>query len=347
MPFLRNCWYAAGWSDEIGETAIRRRILGEQIALYRLADGSAIAIADRCPHRFASLSQGRVVADAIECPYHGLRFDRNGACVLNPHGDGMIPPGVGVTAYPLIERYGALWIWPGDPSLARAEDIPNFSYLEDAAFTCSHGYLSVAANYQLVCDNLLDLSHVPFLHPFLANPEATSRTRVDVRQDGSAVWSYFWLDDEPITPLFQMVWESGSANGDQRAHMRWTPPSNLFLDLGMNEVGCGPETGPSLPNSHFLTPETEDRTHYFWAIGRDRKRDDAAIGQSIHDGTEKAFIMEDEPMVARVQENMAGEDFWALRPLILAGDGAALRARRMLAQKIKRENSNDNRADQA
>jgi len=344
MPFLRNAWYAAGWSETLDTAPVRITILGEQLAIFRAEDGQAIALGDICPHRFASLSQGRIIADMIQCPYHGLRFDRTGRCVHNPHGDGTIPPGAQVKSYPLVERHHALWIWPGDPALADPAAIPDFSLYDRADIVSSRDYLHVEAHYELINDNLLDLSHAAFLHPFLAPESFAARSRSKVEQEGGTVYSYLWNDDEPITPLFRLVWDREADHGDMRSHMRWTAPSNLLLDVGVTDVGGVPEEGPWLPSAHLLTPETEHSTHYFWMVGRNRQPDNAGLGQIIHDGIKQAFETEDEPMIAQVASNMAGRDFWSMHPAILVGDSAAVRARRMLARMIREERQPDMQA---
>jgi phenylpropionate dioxygenase-like ring-hydroxylating dioxygenase large terminal subunit len=339
MTFLRNCWYVAGWGETLAPGPLRIKVLGETVALYRLASGEAVALGDRCPHRSASLGDGKVIDDALQCPYHGLRFDKSGACVHNPHGNGAIPPRARVNSYPLVERHHALWIWMGDPNKADPAAIPDFSLYDDSTFVSSRGYLRVKANYELINDNLLDLSHAAFIHPFLTNEGYASRSRSDVKQEGSTVWSYLWNDNEPLTPLFRMVWDGKGELCDMRAHMRWSAPSSLFLDVGVTEVGAPPEMGPALPSAHLLTPETETSTHYFWMVGRNRRREDTELGKAIHAGIERAFVTEDEPMISRIAENMDGAEFWSLRPAILPGDAAALRARRVLADLIASESA--------
>ena len=91
---MRNAWYAAAWEDELIEKGrlVARPILGEPVVLFRQADGKAVALEDRCSHRFAPLSMGKVLpGDRLQCPYHGLEFDTAGACVKNPHPPGNIP----------------------------------------------------------------------------------------------------------------------------------------------------------------------------------------------------------------------------------------------------------------
>src|SRR5689334_15975240 len=96
---LRNSWYCAAWGSELDVGAmIDRTILDERIVLFRDEDGEGVALSNRCPHRFAPLSMGKIVeGGAIECVYHGLRFNAQGSCVLNPHGE--IPKGAGVRVY--------------------------------------------------------------------------------------------------------------------------------------------------------------------------------------------------------------------------------------------------------
>lgn len=339
MGFLYGAWYVAGWAEDVRAAPRRMRVLGQAVALFRLANGEVVALDDVCPHRFASLSDGIVIEDRLRCPYHGLQFDQLGQCVHNPHGDGSIPPSARIRAFPLVERHHALWIWMGSPMAADASLIPDFSLYDREDIASSRGYLSVATNYELVTDNLLDLSHAAFLHPFLTTPGFAGRTRTEVRQEKHTVRCLMWNDDEPITPLFSLVWDSAAERGDMRTHMHWNAPCNLLLDVGVTEVGAEPEAGPWLPSAHLLTPETEDSTHYFWMVGRNRQQDNTELGQAIHDGIARAFTTEDEPMIVRVAENMAGRDFWSMRPAILPGDSAAIRARRLLAKMIREESS--------
>lgn len=337
MQFLHNAWYVAGWSEALADAPARITILGAPVVLYRNLAGEAVALGDLCPHRFASLSNGTINGDEIQCPYHGLRFDRTGSCVHNPHGDGTIPPGTTVRSYPLVERHHALWIWTGDPARADSAAIPDLSIYDRAEIVSSRDYLQVAADYELITDNLLDLSHAAFLHPFLTTDGFTARSRYQVSQKQRTVISYLWNDNEPVTPLFALVWDRPGNRGDMRSHMHWTAPSNLVLDVGMTDPGEAPEQGPWLPSAHLLTPETETTTHYFWMIGRNRRTDDEELGRTIHQRIKLAFETEDEPVIKQVASNMAGRDFWSMKPAILVGDNAAIRARRLLAKLIREE----------
>jgi phenylpropionate dioxygenase-like ring-hydroxylating dioxygenase large terminal subunit len=106
---------------------------------------------------------GRLVGDILQCHYHGLRYDATGACVRVP-GQDTIPPGACVKAYPVVERHRWLWIWMGDPALADPAAIADFHWLDDPAWGAKTQYLHVQANWQLIVDNLLDLTHLAFVH---------------------------------------------------------------------------------------------------------------------------------------------------------------------------------------
>jgi len=115
MIFLKNAWYVAALSPEVGREPKAVRLLGEAVVLYRTQDGAAVALEDACPHRKLPLSMGRIKGDAIECGYHGLTFDCSGACI-DAATQARIPPFAKVRSYPVQDKYGLLWIWMGDPA---------------------------------------------------------------------------------------------------------------------------------------------------------------------------------------------------------------------------------------
>jgi phenylpropionate dioxygenase-like ring-hydroxylating dioxygenase large terminal subunit len=335
--YLRNTWYAAAWADEVSaERPFARTLLDEPLVFYRDGAGHPVAFVDRCPHRFAPLSKGKLIGEAIQCPYHGLQFGSNGRCTHNPHGS--IPPTAKLTGYPLLERYGLIWIWMGDAQSADAEKLPDFSIITDTdKYAVVSGKLTIDANYQLGVDNLLDLSHAQFLHPLLGNPDSSERSRFSTRIEGTTVWALTDMPNEPVTKLFQMMWRSPATVGDRRIHMRWDPPANLLLDVGFTECDRPTSEGPSMPSAHLLTPETERTTHYFWAAARDSLRDDVALSEKIRSGIDGAFRNEDGPMIADCQDRMGTTDLMSLKPLLLKSDAAAVSARRVLAKLIEQE----------
>lgn len=342
MNFIQDAWYCAGLAHELQVGALKPiTILGEPVVVFRKADGTAAALADRCPHRFAPLSMGQVCEGEVQCPYHGLRFDATGQCTHNPHGDTSIPKAAKVRAYPLLERHGALWLWMGDATEADPAELPDFSDTDErAGWSRIQGYLHVKANYQLLIDNLLDLSHVPFLHPFLASsgpPPPEFRPDIRINQHGDSVIAINEFHSMPNTPLYQMLWEHETppALTDMRANIRWDSPSTLLLDTGATHVDQARDKGPSAPSSHWLTPETETTTHYFWAAVRDRYVGNPEVSTQMAAGFAAAFRDEDEPMIEACQRNMGTADLMSLKPVLLQTDGAAVRARRIIQSKLE------------
>lgn len=340
MPFLYNAWYCAGWSTDLTDKPIGIKILDMDIVLYRRQDGAAVAMSGVCPHRFAPLEMGTVDGDDLVCGYHGLRFNAEGQCIHNPHGKGVIPPRTCLRKYPAAERSGAIWVWTGDPERADPSQIVDFDFIEDsetwAGFT---GYLHIKADYQLVIDNLLDLTHAAYLHPNsvgVSDEARAGRTRHSKfgMEDGR-VYSHYWIEDSPPSPLFAL-W-TDRKTGDIRSPIDLHLPSSLILDLSMKDTGAPDAEASRMPSAHLIVPETETTCHYFYALSRNDRLDDPALSAEMAEIVRRAFVDEDEPMVKAVQEKMAGREFFSMMPVILETDTAAVMARRMLAKMIRAE----------
>ena len=162
--FVHNCWYVAGWSDDFADGAlVCRTVLDEPIVLYRKIDSGIVTLEDRCCHRLAPLSRGRIEGDDLRCMYHGLKFSPSGGCVEVP-GQSVIPSKAAVRAYPAVELDCWIWLWMGDPALADTTLIPRALKHGDPDWRMQTGELVFEANYQLINDNLLDQSHLSYLH---------------------------------------------------------------------------------------------------------------------------------------------------------------------------------------
>lgn len=162
--WVKNAWYVAAWTHEIEPGRIHARtIIDQPLVLYVTSGGTIVALEDRCPHRFAPLSLGRLEGDHLRCMYHGLKFAPDGACVEIP-GQKLIPAGACVRRYPLEIVGSWVWVWMGDPAKADRTQIPPSLSLDDPAYRLQAGQLDFDAHYLLIDDNLLDLSHLSFAH---------------------------------------------------------------------------------------------------------------------------------------------------------------------------------------
>ncbi|WP_244977495.1 aromatic ring-hydroxylating dioxygenase subunit alpha [Burkholderia puraquae] len=345
VKYLLNTWYMAGWGSELvqGEL-LTRKLLDQQIVMFRDSDNLAHALQDRCPHRFAPLSCGRLLAEkgVVQCGYHGLQFDGSGKCVTNPHGDGKIPAAAQVRSYPLVERFSVMWIWMGEPERADPSTIPDFACMDPQNWYVGKGYLRPRANYLLEVENILDLSHIEFLHPGLLGSESVRRARTEVRQDGNHVWSLRLMENEVLpdaaceqfgVPLGMRV--------DRWLDVRWDAPSNLLLLGGATPTGCprSEAVGVSFTNPHLFTPETKDTSHYWFSMCLPKSNGPQAadVADRIVETFASTFDREDTPMLERQQESIGEQDFWSLKPVLLPGDAAGVRVRRTLDGLIRSE----------
>ena len=331
--FLRNYWYVAAAVDEIGRTPLARMILGEPIVFFRLESGEAIAFEDRCAHRHLPLSMGKLVDDTLQCHYHGLRYGPDGRCVRIP-GQKNIPPKARVRTYPVVERYKWAWIWMGDPALADPSQITDFHWLDDPNWGAKSSYLHVRANWQLVVDNLLDLTHLAFVHETtIGNAALAEHATVKVTSAGNNVVVTRWTIDQDPPPTFKKV-GGFTGNVDRWQIIDFTPPAFLRLDVGATPTGTGaPEgnrrNGISMRNMNAITPETETTSHYFWGQAHDFDVKNAQTTAKIFKEIETAFRQDVEVFSAQ-QRNM---ELMPNAPQIdINADQGVIQARRILTR---------------
>jgi phenylpropionate dioxygenase-like ring-hydroxylating dioxygenase large terminal subunit len=334
--FPRNAWYACAFPEEIGEGLLARRLLGQPVLLYRKADGTPVAMLDRCPHRFASLSKGRRIGDQVECGYHGLRFDAAGRCTRSPYQD-VPPPNAVVETFPIVERYGIGWIWMGDKAAADPALIPDHSHMHAAGYRTVSGHETYRGDWQLCNDNLLDLTHLFWLHTstiggYKEEAGPAPGEEYHVRQSGNQVIG------RNLTPNINRP--AAVANGiapgepyDQWNDIVWTCPGSLSFNICAAPPGVR-ETKPYMLQTHLITPEGEGSAHYFWAAVL---HIEAAEEQRWRSFFGTIFRTEDAPMMEDIERQMAGRDLWEMKPVVLPRDKGAVIARRIVARAIAAE----------
>lgn len=341
MKFLYNAWYPAGWATDI-ETGkmLAKTFLNQRIVMFRDSQGVVKALEDRCPHRFVPLHLGELKGDTIQCAYHGLTFDCSGACVLNPHGNGAIPKAAKVRSYPMAEVYGLVWIWMGDADKADQALISDFTELDPVKKFVGKSYLLVNANYVLENDNIMDLSHIEFLHKASLGSSKVSEGKIDVVQVGDTVHSMRSTSAEKLTADLERM--RGIPPGqlvDRWLDVRWNAPASMLLTTGFTYTGRPKEEGRELFSTHLFTPETESTTHYWFGIAFPRAM--GPEGETLAEQNIKwliqPFSKEDMPMLEAQQQTIGDRDFWSLNPVLLPSDGGAVRARRVLDRLIKEE----------
>jgi vanillate monooxygenase len=329
--FLRNCWYVAAESAEIGRAPKGRVILGEPVVLYRKADGTAVALEDRCLHRRAPLHRGRLVGDALQCGYHGFTFDAAGTCIAVP-GYERPPAGIGgVRSYPLVERHRYLWIWMGARDRADPALVPDFHHNDDPAWAAPGAYLPVGANYLLLVENLIDLSHVAFVHAGTIGSDDTSATLTHDRGERH-VRVVRAARNIPTPPHLRRLGLGERA--DMTKAIVFTPPAHITIRITWAERDRAPPRTLHVMVLNAITPETERSSHYFWAAARDFDVADADVTAFYRREVVKAFD-EDKDMLEAQQASIACDP--AAPTVNVRGDWGGVEACRMVERLIAAE----------
>ena len=341
--FLRNAWYVAAWGEELPRgKVLARTFLGEPVVLFRREDGSVAALEDRCPHRFAPLSMGKVLAgDRLQCAYHGLEFDGTGACVHNPHGAKNIPSRAKVISYPTAERHHAVWIWMGDKPADPAR-IPDFGVMDGvpALHLMPLDRIEVKANYELVVDNLLDVSHTSYLHEGLLGNKETVESETPVEQDGDDVIVSRYSPNTMPPGMFTQFWPGHPPKTDKFSRTRWMAPCYLTLFTGICAPGAPKDSGTGYHGIHMLTPQDERTTHYFftavrWGV-RTGDEANALLRDKVAEQRRFAFLEQDGPVIEE-QQKVLDSATRQLDPTILSVDVGPVRYKRVLEKMLTAE----------
>ena len=333
--FLQNQWYVAATAAEIGRTPFARRICNQPMVMFRRRDGGVVVLEDRCAHRKVPLSKGELIGDEIQCGYHGFRFDGSGACTLISTKDAM-PRGFGVRAYTAVERHTLIFVWLGDPAAADLGLIPDFRLNDQPGWTMVPGYTYVKGHYELLMDNVLDLTHVMFTHKTTLAGGGVTDNPLEVTVDGDRVHAQRIMRNVDTAPIFKAA-KGLAGKIDRWQILDFEPPIYMIANLGAAPPGEAAELGkvPTHIIYNSFTPETERSTHYFWQVVRCWSLDDQKVSDTYRDMIVLAFN-EDARIIEAQQQRI--DDDESGRPLAsFSGDRAGQEARRIIRRKFAEE----------
>lgn len=336
--FIRNCWYVAAWNHEVlAETLFERTLLGESVLFFRLGSGHVIALDNRCCHRHAPLSLGRKEGDCVRCMYHGLKYGPDGRCVEIP-GQKHVPTNVRVRTYPVVERKRWIWIWMGDPAAADENLIPDTFSLQDPAWRMKPGYLHYDANHFLIADNLLDFSHLSYVHEStLGGTSRIAETRATMERLPRGVRLTRRVLNATPAPYHVRL---GAPRGpvDRWWIYDYTVPGVLLLDSGVKPAEDGGDPSGNTLRFHScqaITPESQRSTHYFFMQAHSFSLDDATVTEAMFQSVVAAFE-EDRHMIEAQQKLI---DRSVPRAMVgLPMDGALAAYRKTYEQLLAAEN---------
>ena len=338
--FLRNCWYVAAWQHVLDETKLlARTLLNEPIVFYQHPTEGPVALADRCCHRLAPLSRGQIENGNLRCMYHGLLFNPDGKCIEIP-SQKLIPPKAVVRSYPVVARNKLVWIWMGDPAKADASLIPDTYALDHADWRFRPGYIHYRANYQLIVDNVLDFSHLSYVHAqTLGGTDLIAKSKPTVETFERGVRIKRFMIDGAQPPFSKRFADMG--NVDRWHFYELVVPGNMLMESGIQPTGTGVREGRHEGSLQFraynlMTPETESTTHYFFGLAHSFGIDDPTVTDAVHEEVVKAF-MEDGEMIEsqqRVIEKLVNPQM-----VVIAADAGLMQMRRIMDRMISAENA--------
>jgi vanillate O-demethylase monooxygenase subunit len=339
--FPKNTWYVAATPEELDAKPLGRMVCGERIVFFRGPDNRVAALEDFCPHRGAPLSLGSVCEGKLVCGYHGLEMGCDGKTVAMPgQRVGGFPA---IRSYPVEERYGFVWVWPGDAAIADAATIPVQEWHDHPDWAYGGGLYHIGCDYRLMIDNLMDLTHETYVHSTSIGQREIDDTPCKTTVEGDMVVTSRFMSGIEAPPFWKQAlrWNqlADDVPVDRWQVCRFTPPSHVMIEVGVAHAGKG---GYDAASEHkvysvvvdFITPETENSIWYFWGMARKFNPKDKALTGSIRERQGKIFD-EDREMLERQQKNLQA---WPERALLkLNIDTGGVQARKVIDRYLARE----------
>lgn len=348
--FPKDAWYVACTPDELGTRPLGRTICNEAMVLYRAAPDTVAALEDFCPHRGAPLSLATIRDGRLVCGYHGMQMDADGRCAeMVGQRANMLRKSI--RSFPVIERHGYVWVWPGDASRADPANIPEFEWAKSPDWAFGGGMFRIECNYRLLIDNLMDLTHETYVHASSIGQPEIEEAAPDTRVEGETV-----IVSRTMTNIMAPPFWQDALKGNNVAHdvpvdrwqiCRFTPPGSVMIDVGVAHAGKGGIDAKESCRASgivvdLITPETESSCWYFWGMARKFNVGDSALTESIRLSQRKIFT-EDLEMLEAQQQNLL--DYPERRLMTLNIDAGGAHSRKILDRLIAAEGANATSAD--
>lgn len=336
--YPRNQWYVAAYSHELDQGPIQRWLLGTPVVLYRAESGKPVALFDRCPHRGLRLSAGSVIGETIQCAYHGMRFDGEGACVEVPSG-GPISSRMCVASYPIVEQWRWLWIWMGEPKLANPDAIPDlgtFGFGRDGWHDEPSGLLPVAANYLLPFENLLDASHISFLHHGLIDSGDVAMMPFEIEQCGDWMKVVRHIPNEFVSPLTRATFATETERADRTITADAHAPNLCGIRVDLRPVGCAVDETRTNQLMVGITPASRTQSYQFTAVTQNFPFLNPNREEDVRN-----LLMEDVAAMEDIQRLMDRLDPFDRVEVSVNADTAAMRMRKQIERMLLAEGRGD------
>ena len=333
-----NCWWVAGPAEQVSREPLCRWLLEQRVVFYRTEEGAVVALEDRCAHRWAPLSRGKLIGDEIACPYHGFRYNTRGACTLVPT-QSHVPSALKVRSYPVREHGTFVWIWMGDPARADATLLPDIPWFTDPDYLQVRGYNEVSCNYMAIQENLMDLTHVAHLHAD-AQPEGFQEPPRDVKVTDRSVSFSLLHAGVLIEPL--VAAPMGIEAGKKVNRVGWSTFASPACNVSGQDIeDPAPASGKrgryNLRTTHYTTPISSNRCHYWWALAQDYGHQVPNVAVHLKAGVEAVFKQDIgvlEAIQMTIEQDIRGD---TAPEFFVAADRAAVEARRIVKRMLEAE----------
>jgi vanillate O-demethylase monooxygenase subunit len=282
-----------------------------------------------------------VIEGQLVCGYHGLAMGCDGKTVSMPGQ--RVDRFPCIRRYPVVERHGFIWVWPGDAAQANPDLIHACPWADSPEWAYGGGLFHIGCDYRLMIDNLMDLTHETYVHSNSIGQKEIDETPCKTTVEGDMVITSRYMENIEAPPFWKLALR-GNHLADDVPVDRWqicrfSPPSHVMIEVGVAHAGKG---GYQAPDEHkvysvvidFITPETETSIHYFWGMARKFNPKDKALTATIREGQGKIFG-EDLEMLERQQKNLLA---WPERNLLkLNIDAGGVQSRKIIDRLLEQE----------
>jgi vanillate O-demethylase monooxygenase subunit len=334
--WITDAWYVIGWDSEIDRTPLARTICGVPMMAYRKLDRSVVAMRDACPHRMLPLSMGLREGDSIRCKYHGLKLGPDGVAEEMPLKSDRVNTRVCVETFAVAERHRFVWVWIGDKALADPDLIPDLWPCSAPGWTFDGGYYHVAADYRLMIDNLMDLTHETHVHSGSIGQPELLEAPIEAHVEGNRAYVSRWMPGVDAPPFWRGALKQDGPV-DRWQICEFIPPAAVMIDVGIAPVGAGAtlakhDQGVRGMVVDFMTPEPETTMHYFWGMARSFDVDDAGFTARFKRQQGGVFAEDKEILEAQQRSILANP---AMRLNAYNIDQGGVRARQIIDRLIR------------
>lgn len=333
-PFVRDEWYIVAFASEVGRSLLKRTVIGCRLVMFRTRNGIPVALEDRCAHRSYPLSAGSLDGDTIVCGYHGLRYDDSGDCIEVP-SQTVCPKGIGVRRYPVVECGPFVWAWFGETGQADAARIPATPWLLEGKWASSQDYFHLHGNYVSLHENLLDLTHLTYVHAQSFGTPDYARAPYNVEAEGGRIRITRRVVPTRLPPVWAKTTGLEHDHAARIATSEFASPALHVVSVRFYDADlpAGGRAEFEIKTCHVPTPETHASTHYFIVHSRDFALDDPKVTEFMREQLMTAF-REDVAALTRLEEVLAQSDPVRYE-ISIASDAPGVAMRRYLLQRAR------------